>query len=235
MSEEEKTEQEEQVPAEQTQEKTAEWEAERQRIDQAEANVKKLADQLSSANEEKSLLMDKLSSIEAKLTKEAKKDGVELDDVDDDLVGSAVSKNFKVLQQQLAATKEQLNVLMTKASAYEEERQQSEAEKQKTRTIDKICKPLDKRYGAKFRNEAQELANQKIANKEVSKPNDALDARDLLAACYKELHDAEKAKEPKKAVPTDTGIGGAPFTKGEAKTGTIDEVFADMKKSLGVK
>jgi len=209
------------------------WDAERQRLDQAESSVQALSDKLEAAEGDKALLLEKLDAIEAKLTEEAEDKGFNLESVDDDLVGPGVSKNFKLLQDQLDATRDQLKTLQTKASAYEEEKQESERSKRKDATIEKICTPLDKRFGAKFRKAAQDLANEKIKEGKEQKPQDALDARDLLTKCYKEVAEAAKP-EKKEPTPTDTGIGGAPFKEPTGKKGALEDVYQDMLSNITI-
>jgi hypothetical protein len=66
-----------------------------------------------------------------------------------------------------------------------------------------------------------------VENGTEKRPEDAIDAVYLLRKCYIEV---SKAKEAKEKVRTDDGTGGMTAPTGTRKTGTNDEIFADMKK-----
>lgn len=212
----------------------AQWDKERQKVDQAVASVQKLSTKLESVETEKGQLAERLEALEQKLAEQKKEDGLALEKVDEDLVGHSVSKNFEVLSAKYEQTAKKLAALEAKAEALEKQRKDDKEAQQKQKTIDRIHKPLDKKYGAKFRNEAQKLAEKKIAEGKAEHPGgDALAVRDLLEECYKELHDQEKAAE-KPSPGTDTGEGGLPWEREGVKTGSLDEVFDDIAKK-GIK
>jgi hypothetical protein len=54
-----------------------------------------------------------------------------------------------------------------------------------------------------------------------------------MRKCYKELYDADQKKAKKETVPTDSGTAGVPFSGAKGKTGTKQEVLADLKKRGG--
>jgi chromosome segregation ATPase len=194
----------------------AQWDKERQKVDQAVASVQKLSTKLESVETEKGQLAERLEALEQKLAEQKKEDGLALEKVDEDLVGRSVSKNFEVLSAKYEQTAKKLAALEAKAEALEKQRKVDKEAQQKQKTIDRIHKPLDKKYGAKFRNEAQKLAEKKIAEGKAEHP-----------------HDQEKAAE-KPSPGTDTGEGGLPWEREGVKTGSLDEVFDDIAKK-GIK
>lgn len=225
MSEEEKTQTEE---TEKTKQQDEKWDKERQRIDQAEANVRKLTEQLATAESDKGDLSERIATLEK--AQEKAGDDISLDALDPDLVGQAIPANFSKLTAEIKRLKEQHAILDAKAKAYEEERALAEEKQRRKEAEEKVLTPLDDKYGAKFRTQAVRLANRKIEDGEEKQPLDQLDTRDLMEKCYQEL--SEKAKE-KESTATDSGKGGVSATEG-VKEGSLEEVRAQLeKKGLG--
>ena len=222
MSEEEKTEE-----TAQTEEQTKEWDAERQRIDHAEANVRKLSEQLSSVTQEKTAMQSRLEALERAIS--SKTDEISLADIDEDLVGSGVKQNQQVLCNEIKALKAKHAALEAKAANYEEQQTRDKEKAAQQARKEKICKPLNDKYGKKYEVAAEKLAREKVDKGDADMPTDALEARDLMAICYKELHEQDEQKA-KKTIPTDTGEGGFIFDQKTVKTGSREEVLAEMKK-----
>ena len=114
-----------------------------------------------------------------------------------------------------------------------ERRDRQSREQTQRRSLGKrIYSSCDKEFGAQFRNEAVKLADQKVSDGEVDVPRDAIGGYQLMRDCYREVAE-KRAPEPQPKPATDTGprdpqIGGEPEDFAESKSGTLDEVFADI-------
>ena len=117
------------------------------------------------------------------------------------------------------------------AETYEQERAIRQEEERKSSAREAILKPLDKKYGAKFRNEAIRLADKKVAENPIGasagSPEAFIETYNLLEECYQELKDKESAAQ-KKTVATDTGWRTIPLE--ELSEGSFNEIVAQMKK-----
>lgn len=105
-------------------------------------------------------------------------------------------------------------------------------------TVGEIYTACDEEFGAQFRNDAIKRADQLVADGAVDKPVTPVQGVKLMRQCYADVAAQAKPKdEPKKkTVPTDTGLRGLSVTdledSEEFKTGTLDEVAADMGKKM---
>jgi hypothetical protein len=111
-------------------------------------------------------------------------------------------------------------------------RQQSE---ERQATIDKICKPLDKEYGAKFRSKAIKMAEEAVNDGKEQAPKDAMDAYFMLQKVYAKLAEEAKSVEKKETIPVDTGSSAFSFQTSEIGEGSLKDVVAQMRKSVGRK
>ncbi|MHC4061882.1 MAG: hypothetical protein ACYSR6_09790 [Planctomycetota bacterium] len=230
MSEEEKK------PEEQkTEETKVEWDKTKQQIDQLTATVTKLSGQLEDSEGERASILDELTELKSAIKTEAKKtEGVSLEAVDEDLVGKGVPKNFQILVDKYNALEGKYSALEKEAKVIQEERAAAEAEKAQKETIEEILGPLDEEFGAKYRTPAKKLADKKIEDGTEKHPKgNVLRASRLMRRCYKELYEADQKKAKKETVPTDSGTAGVPFSEVKGKTGTKQEVLADLKKRGG--
>ncbi|MCK5017675.1 MAG: hypothetical protein KAS32_11480, partial [Candidatus Peribacteraceae bacterium] len=87
-------------------------------------------------------------------------------------------------------------------------------------------KPLDEKYGQKFRSEARSLADKAVDAGEKQKPQTTLEAYLLHEEYYKQL--SEKP-ETKTTTTTDSGKKSVPKAKGRETQGDFADVLAEMK------
>ncbi len=230
MSDEKKEKTEEELKAEQRQ---AEWDKQRQEAEQAQANYEKAAaarDELAGELETTNV---KVAELEEQL-KEAKREKAETDKLDPDLVDRSVITNIEKIQSELNSTKEELGSLKKKAAQYEQVELEREKQKLIESNKERVLKPLDEEFGAKYRNEAVKLA-QEHCDKQGKPFADAIEARDFFRKTYKTLKDKDESskKDEKESVRTDTGEGGLSFNEGEIKEGSIEDVWSQIKKKQG--
>lgn len=226
-------EQEEQQQEQQTEEKTQEWDKERQRADQAESMARKAkeeAEALSQSLAETTEKLNKLEEQQRQAQQEYQKAKDDFDVMDTLTVDPAVIKNLQRLKDKVDKLENENKNLVSKATAYEEAENKRYQESQKKQTIERILKPLDEEFGAKYRNEAMKLADDLVDTGKVKQPNDPLSAAELMRRCYKEIVAKNKPKE-KETVPSDSGVGGISHSEPKKKPGTMQEVLADMRKN----
>jgi len=187
------------------------WNKEKQRADQLEANLRKKQQELDYAlnrvadNEQKlQTIQKKLEEASASKQKQEKRS----DRLPVDEYGQPLIKVIEELESELSAIKTQNKELVDKAKSFEEEQQLTKQQQLQRERENKILDAMDKEFGAKFRNEARELAVKKyneMTTREREGWSDA-DAVILVRDCYRELAEADKQK--KKAPVQDTGDGG---------------------------
>jgi len=237
------------VEQEQEDEKKA-WDKTRQEVDQYKASVEKMSEEKAELQGQVETLQDtieaeraataeKLASIEEKLEAKAKAEDTKVDDIDSldpDYVDAKVINALKSLKAQgdqlraqLADKDKDLAALKQAKEAYEAEKAQSAEEQRKAALKESMLSDLDAEFGAKFRNDAVKLANDKV-KKDGKAPEGDYHIFQFIRKCYKEI--AEKApkdtpKEPK--VPVDTGAGSIGFKSEGLKEGSIDEVMKDLR------
>jgi hypothetical protein len=208
-------------PEDKEQVEKAEWDKERQRADEEHANYEKAEEAKLKAIAENEVLAEQYSATQAELAElreklaaqSEKKDEVELDP---DLVDKNVIKEITKLKTAEAKMAKALEEQASKIAEYEKKEQAKEAEARFEGVINKVCTPLDEQFGAKFR----------IKSGDESEPQDAFDAYLLMEKCYNKV----SVKDESKDTETDDGKGGAPPPPETRKTGTMEEVLADMKK-----
>lgn len=204
-------------------EKDEKWNEEKQRADQAEANLRKAKSALDESTGKISVYETRISELEKQIEKVREIPKDELDPMRSD-----IPDLVKVLQEtqkdlnDLRGSHQQLEKL---AEQYRQAEEVREKERTRQNTIDKVCKPLDEKYGAKHRNQAIELYNKAVEDGSEKKPEDTLDAHYGLEKYYKML--AEK-KEKKEKTPSDNGTGSFLF-KEDIGEGPLDQVIAKMR------
>lgn len=215
------------------------WDKVRQEADQYKANLEKAASERDALAEELSdkatTLQEKevkLAELKGKFEAQAKKDDFDFENLDPNSADFAdlVKSNSKIgkLLRQVVEKQDKYDKLVTE---YKTEKEEAEVATRRNAAVEKILGSLDKRFGAKYRNEARKKADELVNSSKKPQPQDALDAYFLLEPIYEELKKAD-TKLDKKLIPTDTGVANIPFQQKEGvKTGEIDEVLADMKKN----
>ena len=237
------------VEQEQEDEKKA-WDKTRQEVDQYKASVEKMSEEKAALQgqvtelqteieAERSATAEKLAAIEEKLEAKAKAEDTKVDDIDTldpDYVDVKVINALKSLKAQgeqlraeIAAKDKDLAALKKAKEAYEAEKVQSAEEQRRSELKEAMLSDLDAEFGAKFRNDAVKMANEKV-KKDGKAPEGDFFIYKFIRECYKEV--AEKApketpKEPK--VPVDTGAGSIGFKSEGLKEGSIDEVMKDLR------
>ena len=234
----------EKAQAEQTQEKQKskekiqtedeqQWNKERQRAEQAEANLKKvLAD--------KNLMVEQLSDYESQIAqlegqiRTTAKHQEELEELDPNSadIPDLVKQNKKLFSE-LKNTKTALSKLEALATEFQKRETARDAEVRKQEIIEKILKPLDEEFGGKYRNTAKKMADELVNLGQENQPKDAFDAYLLLYKCYKKLKKDDATQEAqKKNVSPDSGAGGVDYRPENVKEGTFKEVLAEMRKKF---
>jgi seryl-tRNA synthetase len=211
-----------------------EWDKDKQRADMEHANFLKAKGENEKLSAKITDFESKISSLEEQIkVNQQKVEIAELDPLRAD-VPDLVNQNQKLIQR-LKQAEDNLQNLMTKATDYERKELERQQKEQRQETIDKICKPLDKEFGAKYRSKAVKMAEAMVNDGKADSPQDAMDAYLLLTKCYKELVEADKEKTVKEKLPVDTGAGAFSFQGTDIKEGSLDEVMAAMRKSVGRK
>jgi flagellar biosynthesis chaperone FliJ len=164
----------------------------------------------------------KLQELETKLQQQS-----QYQKMDKDVVDPAVASNIEALQKQIEALTGTLNAQQNKITQYEQLEQKREADRRYTEVVEAICKPLDDKYGQKFRSQARELADKAVDEGRERKPTNALEAYLIHEKFYIEL--SEKAKNESKSTATDSGKGSKSTKATKPKQGTLKEVLAEMK------
>lgn len=207
----------------------------KQQAEQNQANLRKTMEKYETVQataervaSEKESLAQELAGMKTKLSQieEQKNNASQYKPLDTDLVDPNVAANLTVLQKQLADLSKNYQELKGKASQFEKIELDREANKLKEDLIDAICDPLDKEFGAKYRNQARENVNKAIEAGELQRPEGhigAVKAQNFLRAEYAKL-----SKEKTSDV-TDKGGGNVVLpAKEPIKEGTRAEVKQQM-------
>jgi hypothetical protein len=203
------------------------WDKTRQQVDQLQANLEKAVADRETVQTELKAQKQKVDELSAKMLE--KDSTLTLEDLDPYSADvPEVVKQNKKLYAELKGAKEQLASLTTLATEVQAKLAAEEEVKARAEAIESVLRPLDEEFGAKFRNEARKLADEKIAKGEP-KPKDKFEAYLLMMKCYKEVVGAEK-KEKKPTVPADSGTGGLAFGSPDTKEGSRMEILAEIRK-----
>ncbi|MHC4603391.1 MAG: hypothetical protein ACYS6W_08685 [Planctomycetota bacterium] len=218
-------------------EESKKWDEHKQKLDQAESVASKAkleAEEYAEALAEKEA---QLAEMKVKLeanqqTVQTKKD--QLAEMDSQYVDKSVISNIQRLEESNKKQAERIakqEEKITKAEAAEQQRQDELAVERMKQEILKDC---DKEFGSKYRNDAYKLADNLVDTGKEKQPKTQYAGYKLMRKCYKQVKDEaeakEKAEKEKEKVPTDSGSGGISFTKTKRKSGSMQEVLADMKK-----
>lgn len=209
--------------------KKPEWDKERQRADQAEANLRKTQARQQETELKAQQLEKTVSELTNKMGQIESVKGLDLTDLDADKADVPdVVREYAKMRTALEEQTKEITALKQKAVQYETNAEKERQERDKEATIERITTPLDKKYGAKFRNEARKLAEDEVSSRGYA-PADPLEARDLLEKHYINLKaEAEKTKE---TIPSDNGRGGSKASFGDNITpGKIDDVMGQVRK-----
>jgi chromosome segregation ATPase len=211
-----------------------EWDKERQRADQAEANYRKSEARVGAADLKTQQLERTVSELQGQMQKiEAVKslDLSELDPNEADV--PEIVREYSKMAKALKDATTDIADLKQKATSYENDAKTSRQEREKESIIERICKPLDEKYGVSLRNEARRLAEEDADSRGYAAA-DALEASQMLEKHYIAL--SEKASKKKETVPSDSGRGGSKVSFGDnIKPGKIGDVMAQIRKEGGLK
>jgi chromosome segregation ATPase len=218
-----------------------EFDKDRQRADQAEANFRKAKAERDKLNSELESQRQKAQELEAQIKelqagKAAEKDVADLiPEIDPE--NASVEDYGKAMRQMrvvIANLNKKLAQVETKGdqseAARKKEREIAAEQEQRNKTFNKVCDRLEKKHGPGLRNRAIELMEQRVATE--GDPENQAEATLMLDDCFAEAK-TEAAKKPKdKKVVTDTGGGGrVSFGNVQIKKGSLDEVFEQFERA----
>ncbi len=241
MSQEEKTAEQQTAEEKAVEEKAAEekqgkdWDKVQQTLDQEKSNRVKATVERDAMAEQLSTSQTKIEALEAKITSiaEAKELNV-VDLLDSDLVDPSTIKAVTKLSDELRAARDQVTELSQFKTSTEQRFAKADVDNRRKAATDKILTKCDNRYGAKYRNDAFKLANELVKSGNENQPQNEWDGLELMEKCYEQVKtEADKTQEDPKTLVTDTGGGGVPFDDTKVKTGSHEDVLADMKKNKG--
>lgn len=228
--EDEKAEQQEKKTDEKTEDKVDTKDADywRQQAQQNDANARRerqsREDNEKAASDTKAQLTQatqKLQELEQKSEQQS-----QYQKMDKDVVDPAVAQNIEAMKKQMEGLQTSINSQQAKITQYEQNEQQREQDRQYTDAVEQICKPLDDKYGQKFRSEARDLADKAVDDGTETKPQTTLEAYLLHEKFYKQLSDK---KPEKKSTTTDNGKSTVIKVKGRQDSGSFTEVLDEMK------
>jgi hypothetical protein len=211
-----------------------EWDAERQRADQAEANFRKLQREKAEIESKAQQTEAKIAEYEAKLAEVAKANDINLDGMEDEFVDPAAYRVVKSLQQKLSS----LETLANDYKKQEQERQAKEKERQleqsREQAKNEILTDIESEYGVQYRNDALKMADS-ICEKRGYPPQDRYEAATILRKCYRDLSTKKATPSSKTPVSTDSGkTTTAASPKEDVKPGTLREVMQQMRAKAGL-
>lgn len=214
--------------------KKTEWDTERQRADQAEANFRKLQREKQEIESRYQETAKKAEELEAKMAEFAKANDVNLDELESEFVDPTAYRVIKSMKDKLSS----LEKLASDYKKAEQDRQRIEQERHieqaKEQAKSEILADIESEFSPQFRNDALKMANE-ICEKRGYAPQDRYEASKILRQCYKDIA-SKKKTTAKPDVPFDTGKAtttASPKT-GEVKPGTLREVAAQMRAKLKI-
>ena len=215
------------------------WDKERQRADQAEANFRREQRSRQEIAEQARNLDEKVKVYESQLEKLAKANEVNVDDIDSEFVDPKVKLALKTLQNKIDSVNKKADDLEKTKQRYEQNEREARQNELREQSKTEILSDIESDYPAKFRNDAIKLANDEVANGKFGKdaegnplsPPDSYSAAKLLRQQYKKLADSDKT--PRKTVAADSGKGGSVAGESsEAKKTTFGSVVKEWKLKL---
>ena len=220
---------EEKVVEEPVVDKKPEWDKERQRADQAEANLRKSQEKIAASDLKSQQLERTVSDLQDKMSQIEAVKGLDLTELNpDDADVPDVVREYAKMSKALKETTTKLTALEQKADRYEQDAESNRQEREKDSIIERICKPLDKKYGAALRNEARKRAEEIVAERGFA-PKDALECHQMLEEQYVTLK--EEASKKETVIPSDNGRGGSKVSFGDNITpGKFGDVMSQIRK-----
>jgi uncharacterized protein (DUF3084 family) len=221
------------------------WDKERQRADQAEANFRKaqaekdkLNAQMEQMQQQYQQQRNQLAELNAQsqATKSITDSLPDIDPENADIedIAKAVSASRRIIAEQA----KEVAALKAKASQYEQEttreRQQREERERRNQTLNEICTDLEEEFGSGLRNDAIKLMEK--MNEEQGLPSNSAKAVLRLRNCFKKAkEDKGKNTDTAKVLMTDTGGGGGRpvFGNPNIKKGSLDDVAGQYSKLTG--
>lgn len=227
------------VPAkEETPKKSETWDKERQRADQAEANLRKAQERLRTMESDAASAHETAKSLQDRLDGILQENAVKIEDIDEDINDPKLLEYIKSMKIQIDRANERSDRLEKVASDYVDAEKAKQAEASKEEAKSEIIADIEGDFPAKYRNQALEKANE-ICTARGFAPKDRYEAAKILRTCYKELADADKGKtapsanKGKTSVPTDSGKGGLNVVKTEPpKAGALRDLAAEWRQKL---
>lgn len=218
--------------------KAEEYSKAQQQIDQERANTQRAQAERDVLSEELTDTHTEIESLKSQIA-EVKTKSEKTDDfktLDADMIDPAVVHNLKILQDKLNTAEKQLTGQQTKIDNYEAAEIVKVDKQRHEETVEEIYSTCDEEFGPKFRNDAIKLADELVKSgkekapdsKKVGFERSFIQGLKLMRRCYKQVSEDKKASG--NPVPTDSGGGGVPFDDTKKKTGTRQEVLADMRK-----
>jgi hypothetical protein len=213
--------------------KETQWDKERQRADQAEANFRKTSTELDSTRAKLDAQGKQIESMQKSLDEYAKANEVSPDELDDELVDPGVKKVLKSMQAKVDAAKAEVETLKQARDDITKRLNADAADTRRASQQAKIIADIEAEFPSKLRNAAIAKAD-KVCKDRGYAPEDRHEAYMLLRAAYKEL--AEKpATHSKTSVATDTGASANTVVSEDNKPTTLKEAANQWRKKLGLK
>jgi hypothetical protein len=211
-----------------------EWDKERQRADQAEANLRKSNARIADSDLKTQQLERTVSELQGQMNQIEAVKGLDLAQLDPNEADvPEIVREYTKMSKALEDTTKKITALEQKATQYENDASMTRQEREKEDVIERICKPLDTKYGVSLRNEARRLAEEDC-NVRGFAAKDALEARDMLEKHYVTL--SEEALKKKETAPSDSGRGGSKVSFGDNITpGKLSDVMGQIRKEGGLK
>jgi uncharacterized protein YhaN len=206
-----------------------EWDKERQRADQAEANLRKSQARNSESELKSQQLEATVSELQGKMQQIEAVKGLDLATLDPNEADvPEIVREYAKMSKALKDTTKKITALEQKAAKYENDADTTRQEREKEGVIERICKPLDAKYGVSLRNEARRLAEEEVEVRGFA-PKDALECRDMLEKHYITL--STEASKKKETVASDSGRGGSKVSFGDNITpGSLSDVMGQIRK-----
>jgi hypothetical protein len=225
----------------------AEFDKERQKADQAEANARKAKAEAATANEAleaerqaSAALKQQLADAEAKAAAAGISKAPDLKEEDYEGGDKDIVKAVNALKEQIVQKDKDIATLKKTAADFRKEVQTEQARKNSDAAFEELLSDLDGEYGADNRNAA--LAKWKVLREEgkVPKGKPAMATR-LMQKCYKDAKveaEAAKTEAEKKGVKLDSGSGGGQggplsrvkITPGQSLEDAVKQVAAATSK-----
>lgn len=214
--------------------KKPEWDKERQRADQAEANLNKVNAKLAESDVTAQQTAGEIKTLKEEIEQINAAKNLNLSKIDPDKADTPelAAEQAKLIQ---AVEEQAKEIASLKQSAVDIKGSLEKTERGKLQDakIEKILKPLDEEFGPQFRNEAKRLAEKEITDRGFS-PEDSLECHQILRKRYVQLKKEEEDGKKKEPTIGDDGHGSI-STPGEGIVeGRLSDVMAQVRKKGGL-